>query len=1005
MDVFYKPGVSRSMTDDTKYDPAEIYLEESETHFRDFCENANDIIYIHDLKGNYLFFNRAAENIFGYTPAEMRSMNMRQVIAPEYLPLIRRRLAEKTNGKSNNTIYEVECLTKAGRRITLEVNSRPISRNGAPFAIQGIARDITERKRTQEALRTSEEQYRDLYENANDLIYTHDLKGSFTSLNHAGERITGYTCDEALQGNISDIVAPEFLETARKMTRRKIAGETTPAYELKMIAKDGRSIWLELNTRLIIQDGQPVGIQGIGRDVTERMRAETQSRVISEIIQGVTTTSNLDELLELIYVSLKKVLYAENCYVALYDEKTDLLHIPFCRDKYDEAAPSQKLGKGLTAYVMHQERPMLLSATGISQLISEGEIELVGTPPALWLGVPLRTPAGVIGVLVVQHYEDPDAYGERDLELLVSAGDQIALAIERKRSGEELAEANQRAIREYDRLLKRLATLAQETGAARDLATIFTALLGFAKDSVPCSSLFISLYDRENATREIIYLWYNGAEKDVSEIGPVIVADGSVGRALRTGEVIIVNDYQERQRKKPNNVYLGYDEDSREPQATIVAPMKIMGNSIGVVEVQSYDINAYTQEHATAISMAANMAANAIENVRLWDQEKQRAEQLRESQKLESVGRLAGGIAHDFNNMLTAITGYSDLTLRRLSSEDPLRKNIEEIKKAGERSASLTQQLLAFSRRQMLKPRILDINHEIEEIGSLLKRLIGEDIRFVTKLAPGLGRVEVDPGQLTQVLLNLAVNSRDAMPGGGTLSIETGNVLLAEQAGVEKVNAHAGGYVMITVSDQGEGMSPETQEHIFEPFFTTKELGKGTGMGLATVYGIIKQSGGQISVQSELGKGTTFKIYLPRIDNRTTPSITNNTPDRAYGGTETVLLVEDEEMVRNLARDVLLSYGYTVLEAKDGAEALTLCRQPGIKFDLVVSDVVMPILSGRQLAEELRTLRPAAKVLFMSGYTDDEVFRQGIVKTGDNFIQKPFALGTFAEKVRQLLDK
>jgi nitrogen-specific signal transduction histidine kinase/CheY-like chemotaxis protein len=404
------------------------------------------------------------------------------------------------------------------------------------------------------------------------------------------------------------------------------------------------------------------------------------------------------------------------------------------------------------------------------------------------------------------------------------------------------------------------------------------------------------------------------------------------------------------------------------------------------------------------MSMASNLAASAIENVRLLEQERKSAEQLREAQKLESVGRLAGGIAHDFNNMLTAINGYSDLTLRKLSGEDPLRKNIEEIKKAGERSASLTQQLLAFSRRQMLKPKVLDINHEVTEISTLLKRLIGEDIQLLTNLAPGLGRVEADPGQLTQVILNLAVNARDSMPHGGEVILETRNVFLTEQDDVPRTVSNRDDYVMIAVTDRGEGMSDDIQEHIFEPFFTTKELGKGTGMGLATVYGIIKQSGGQISVQSKLGSGTTFRIYLPRVDEKIDLPKTAGASEQSHIGTETILLVEDEEMVRNLSRDMLQSCGYQVIEAKDGTEALALCRQPEIKFDLLITDVVMPKLSGRQLAEELAALRPGAKVLYMSGYTDDEVLRQGLSKIGGNFIQKPFAYHAFIQKVRELLD-
>jgi PAS domain S-box-containing protein len=997
--------------DITQYRQAREALRESESRFRDFFENAKDVIYVHDLEGNYTSMNQTAEQIFGYTQEEILSVKVDQIVVPEHLEQIRQRILEKTDGGAKNTVYEADCITKDGRRLTLEVSSRAVYQDGVPVAIQGIARDITERKQTQEALRISEEQYRDLYQNANDLIYTHDLKGNFTSLNRAGELITGYTNQEAIVKNISDIVAPRLLETARQMIGRKIAGEMPGAYEIEVIAKDGHSVWLELNTRLIMHEGKPVGVQGIGRDITERRRSQIQGQAISEIIQGVTTTSNLDELYEHIYCALKKVLYAENCYVALYDEKTELLHIPFCRDQYDDAAPPQKLGRGLTSYVLRKGRPMLLSSELIEQLMAEGEVKLVGTPPAVWLGVPLRTPAGIIGVLVIQHYEDPRAYSERDLELLASAGDQIALAIERKRAGEQLrisaiklAEANERAIREYDRLLQRLATLAQNTGAARDLATIFAAILDFARDSVPCTCLIISLYNEERSVRNVIYIWYHGTEVDISEIGPVAVGSGPVGQAIKSGEVIISQDYQGNLGKKPTNVYLGYEEDDREPLSALVAPMKIMGKAIGVIEIQSYNMAAYTQEHATAMSMAANLAANAIENVRLLEQERKRAEQLQESQKLESVGRLAGGIAHDFNNMLTAINGYSDLTLRRLPEGDPLRKNIEEIKKAGERSSSLTQQLLAFSRRQFLKPRVLDINHEINETGELLKRLIGEHIHLITDLSPDVGCVEADPGQLTQVIMNLAVNSRDAMPQGGELKIRTSSVFLNGENDVYQMGSQPGDYVMISVSDSGQGMSEAIQEHIFEPFYTTKEQGKGTGMGLATVYGIVKQSGGHISVNSEIGRGTTFKVYLPLVREKAYKPQATGTTKQFPRGTETILLVEDEKVVRNLSKSLLESCGYKIIEAANGQEGLSICQQPETKFDMLVTDVVMPKMSGRQLAEQVERLRPGTKILYMSGYTDDEVLRQGVVKAGENFVEKPFTFDTLTQKIRELLD-
>lgn len=379
-------------------------------------------------------------------------------------------------------------------------------------------------------------------------------------------------------------------------------------------------------------------------------------------------------------------------------------------------------------------------------------------------------------------------------------------------------------------------------------------------------------------------------------------------------------------------------------------------------------------------------------------------EQLRLSQRLESVGRMAGGIAHDFNNMLTAINGYSDMTLRRLGSDDPLRGNIEEIKRAGERSAALTQQLLAFSRRQVLKPKVLNLNDVVLETSKMLERLIGEDVQLNIVPHSGLGLVEADPGQLTQVIMNLAINARDAMPGGGSLVIETSNVFLDEEYAAQHVPTQPGAYVLLSVSDGGSGMSEEIERHIFEPFYTTKETGKGTGLGLATVYGIVKQSGGYIWVDTEIGKGTTFNIYLPRLDERAAPPAANKASEIIQSGTETILLVEDEPAVRAMILQMLETCGYTVVEAKNGSEALELCESENRKIDLLLTDVVMPLMGGRELANQLSSRFPNVRLLFTSGYTDDAVVRQGIMTEEMNFIQKPFTFEALAKKIREVLN-
>jgi signal transduction histidine kinase/ActR/RegA family two-component response regulator len=379
-------------------------------------------------------------------------------------------------------------------------------------------------------------------------------------------------------------------------------------------------------------------------------------------------------------------------------------------------------------------------------------------------------------------------------------------------------------------------------------------------------------------------------------------------------------------------------------------------------------------------------------------------EQLRQAQKMEAVGKLAGGVAHDFNNLLTAIICNSDLTLRRLGEDDPLRRNVEGIKGAGERAAALTRQLLAFSRKQVLQPKVLNLNDVVVETNKMLRRLIGEDIDLLTVLEPSLGQVKADPGQVDQVLINLCVNARDAMPKGGKLTIETSNIYVDEEYARRHLSVRPGWYVMLVVTDTGCGMDAQTQERIFEPFFTTKEVGKGTGLGLSTVYGIVKQSGGNVWVYSEEGRGTTFKIYLPRTDQAAEPLDVGNAQDEPPAGTETVLLVEDEEMVRRMAHEILLMNGYQVLESSHGAEALDRCREHQGPIHLMLTDVVMPRMSGRELAEHAATLRPEMRVLYMSGYTDDSIVHHGVLDEGMAFIEKPFTPNSLAHKVRSALD-
>jgi signal transduction histidine kinase len=425
---------------------------------------------------------------------------------------------------------------------------------------------------------------------------------------------------------------------------------------------------------------------------------------------------------------------------------------------------------------------------------------------------------------------------------------------------------------------------------------------------------------------------------------------------------------------------------------------------LGVLNVYVAPGHSRNRREEEFLGAVANVLAGVIRHKKSEQEREAVTSQLRQSQKMESIGRLAGGIAHDFNNVLTVISGYAEMLLEKTHEGDPGYKKVDSIKKSADHAATLTQQLLAFSRRQVLQPLVLDLNAVIRDQRMMLGRLIGEDIKIEMKLAKNLGQVMIDPGQMSQVIMNLVINARDAMPAGGRIIIETSNVELDETYAGLHISVIPGSYVMVAITDTGVGMDTETQAHIFEPFFTTKELGKGTGLGLAMVDGIVKQSGGSIWVYSEPGRGTTFKIYLARLVGHAEKSGKQEVRHPDAGGNETILVAEDQAEVRELVCEVLRSKGYRVLEGADGEKARALSDQHPGAVDLLLSDLVMPGIGGPELAEAIRIKRPATKILFMSGYTERAAHQRSTLKKDEAFIQKPFGPAALARKVREVLD-
>jgi len=407
---------------------------------------------------------------------------------------------------------------------------------------------------------------------------------------------------------------------------------------------------------------------------------------------------------------------------------------------------------------------------------------------------------------------------------------------------------------------------------------------------------------------------------------------------------------------------------------------------------------------AGAIVNYISISKNITELLKLQEEKEKLQAQFLQSQKMEAIGVLAGGIAHDFNNLLNVINGYCELVLEELAPNDPKRDDLEKISQAGQHAASLTSQLLAFGRKQILQPEVFDLNTIIDQMSSMLRRLISESIELVTITQPGLGRINADPGQIQQIIMNLAVNARDAMLEGGSLTIETADVNFDEEYVREHPTVKAGPYVMLAISDNGSGMDADTKSHLFEPFFTTKQKGKGTGLGLSTVYGIVKQSNGVIWVYSEPGKGTTFKVYFPRAEGAVSRIAEKGRLEQGTGGTETLLIAEDESSVRALTARILRERGYTILEASNGKEAQDIAEKYAGEIHLVLTDVVMPEMSGRELVFRLTAARPGIKALFVSGYTDNAIVHQGVLDAGVAFLQKPFTIESLALKVREVID-
>ncbi len=716
-------------------------------------------------------------------------------------------------------------------------------------------------------------------------------------------------------------------------------------------------------------------------ETATRRHAEIESllRITNSLLSGL----NLQQILERIALEAARLAATPHVKLLLIDGRTNLLHVAVLRGRTRADGFPLPVGTGLSGQVAQTGEPLYVADTHTdprSVLAAQDRALGIHT----YLGLPIRTQSRVLGVLTFNDAASRE-YTPEEMAHLTSFADQAAIAIECARLYTD-AEARANDFQTLDAIGRAVTSQLHLSGVLAEVVHAAMQLLGnpFAQ---------IVLWDE--ATRQLTFGAAEGPTSERVRTQQFQLGRGINGRVAETREPMIVDDYHESPYAVP---------ECADVVATITVPILFGDRLLGVLHSHTTEPGRrFTAGHLRRLQTLATHAAIAIENARLFAELQRSYETLRQSQKMEAIGQLAGGVAHDFNNLLTVITGYSEMLLARLPRHDPARGKIEEILQAGERASALTQQLLAFSRKQVLQPQILDLNAHVAKLQEMLRRLIGEDIALETRLAQPLGCVKADPVQIQQVIINLAVNARDAMPQGGRLVLETANVTL-DEAAARAAGLAAGAYVRLAVTDTGRGMSPEVMEHIFEPFFTTKGDGKGTGLGLSTVYGIVSQSGGHVRVESELGRGTTMTIYLPAVSAAAEgPPEALAAPVRRGGG-ERVLVVEDEEAVRHLTAAMLQELGYAVAEAGSADEALSVLRsnrQGAIR--LMLTDVVMPGTNGLELRRIVAAEHPAVRVILMSGYTDHSLLTHGALDASP-FLQKPFSSAGLLAKVRTVLE-
>ena len=1030
-------GVARDITDRKQSEEA---LRQSEERYRTLVEESFDGIFI-QRGPKIIFANQRLYEMLGYDEGELLEKDHWQVYRADYHELTRERARARMRGEHVPSQYEVKLQRKDGSSFDGEINARRIML-GNEAGIQVWARDITEHKQSEELLRAEKKRFQTLSEQAPFGMVMIDQTGTFKYVNPKFKELFGYDLTDVPNGKtwfrkaypdpacrhqvIADWIRD--LESAKK-------GEKRPRI-FAVRCKDGTekivnfiSVQLETDENLMACE-----------DITERTRAEEALRESEERFRLAFKNANIGMCLVDLQGRLTRVNH-QMCKIFGYTQEelegmtvNDIAH----PDDLD-ISPTfiQHAVSGKIEHTNFEKRYIHKDGHAVwgqvsSSLVRDGQ------------GVPQHFISHVQDITERKRIEEAlreseeryrtilenieDGYYEVDLPgNFTFFNDPVCRLF--GYSKDELMGMNDRQYTDQENAKKLFQTfnkvyktgkptrgfdweIIRKDGTKRYIEASISLVKNQIGQPIGYRGIVRDITERKEAEEAL-----QESEKKFR----VLTETAASGIFIHRGEKFLyVNPASEAMSGYTREELLKMNFwDIIHPDFRELVRQRAQARQQDEPVPSRYELKILTKNGEERwIDLTVGMINFGGEPAilgtdfditeRKHAEEEMRAleEQLRQSQKMEAVGLLAGGIAHDFNNLLTVINGYSQLSLLDLKESNPLWGNIQEIQKATQKATDLTRQLLAFSRRQILDPKVLDLNTLLRDLNKMLRRIIGEDIELSTQFTNHLGRVKIDPGQFEQMILNLAVNARDAMPSGGKLSIETSNVELDGEYAFNHVGVIPGHYVRLSVSDNGVGMSKEVKERIFEHFFTTKEKGKGTGLGLSTVYGIVKQSGGNIWAYSEPGHGTTLKIYLPRVEEALDTLHGRDETDSLPGGSETVLLVEDEQDVRSLAYRLLRQQGYKVLVAANGVEALHIAREhSGEKIDLLLTDVVMPQMSGKELADQLKTSRPDVKILYTSGYTDDDIVHHGMLDPGTHFLQKPFSHKDLSRKVREVLDR